>query len=127
MKAVNFFHTYGLWSLFSLTIAAWTGVLMRFGLIGYLPSWANNFIAVRHAHSHLMYFGWVTPALMALIASRLPELGGGRMSGTHLAIGLAFVTALLAYPPFLLLGYTPAAIGGVRLPLSMIMARKRSG
>ena len=27
------------------------------------------YVNVRHAHSHLMFFGWVTPALMGLIAA----------------------------------------------------------
>ncbi|MCS6826625.1 MAG: hypothetical protein NZ553_08445, partial [Caldilinea sp.] len=52
-------------ALAALTLAAWTGVLMRFGMIYGMPAWAQNFGAVRHAHSHLMYFGWVTLALMA--------------------------------------------------------------
>lgn len=108
-------------ALVFFVLAGLTGVIFRFGMAQGV-SFGLNLGFVRHAHSHTMYFGWVTPALMALIASRLPELGGGRMPKVNRAIGLAFVTALFAYPPFLLFGYTPAVIGGVRLPLSMIMA-----
>ena len=63
-------------SLGALVIAAWTGVLMRFGMVYGFPGWAQNFGAIRHAHSHLMYFGWVTLALMAMIWQRLPALTG---------------------------------------------------
>ena len=59
-----------------LTIAAATGVLLRFGLFMGMPGWALNYAAVRHAHSHLMYFGWVTLGLMALIWHFLPHLTG---------------------------------------------------
>jgi hypothetical protein len=60
----------------ALVLAAWTGVLMRFGMVYGFPTWAQNFGAVRHAHSHLMYFGWVTLALFALIWSDLPRHTG---------------------------------------------------
>ncbi|MCA9905416.1 MAG: hypothetical protein KC547_16285, partial [Anaerolineae bacterium] len=63
-------------SVLSLTIAAGAGVLLRFGLIKGMPGWAGNYSAVRHAHSHLMYFGWVTLGLMALIWHFLPGLTG---------------------------------------------------
>lgn len=69
-----------------------------------------------------MYFGWVTPALMGLIAYRLVALGYEGMQKAGPAIFLAFVTALLSYTPFLLYGYTPAMLGSARLPLSMIGA-----
>ena len=58
-------------------LAGLTGVLFRFGVAEGV-TFGFNLGYIRHAHSHTMYFGWVTPALMALIASRLPELGGGR-------------------------------------------------
>jgi len=43
-------------ALFAFAVAATTGVLLRFGLLYGLPSWAANYTAVRHAHSHLLYF-----------------------------------------------------------------------
>ena len=58
-------------ALFALALAADTGVLLRFGLIHGMPDWAQNYGAVRHAHSHLMYFGWVTLALMTIIWAEL--------------------------------------------------------
>ena len=75
---------------------------------------------VRHAHSHLMYFGWVTPALFALLARRLPDLGGEAMPRAGAVVGATFALALLAYPPFLLFGYAPAEVGAARLPLSVM-------
>jgi hypothetical protein len=47
-------------------LAASTGAFMRFAMILGFP-FGLMFTNVRHAHSHLMYFGWVTPALMGLI------------------------------------------------------------
>ncbi|MEP0546939.1 MAG: hypothetical protein ABJF88_08405 [Rhodothermales bacterium] len=112
---------------------AWRGALAVFVLAGLTGAFFRFAIAhggalgldlgnVRHAHSHLMYFGWATPALFALIAYRLPHLGGRPMPGAGLVIGATFVLALLAYPPFLLFGYAPAVIGDARLPLSVVAA-----
>lgn len=49
-------------------LAAAAGTLMRFGMIHGLPyGWQH--VNVRFAHTHLMSFGWATPALFALIGS----------------------------------------------------------
>ena len=102
-------------------LAGLTGAFFRFGTaqgttLGF--SLGN----IRHAHSHTMYFGWVTPALMGLIAYRLRELGAGSLPKLGPTVGLAFLTALVAYVPFLLFGYAPATFGETQLPLSMIAA-----
>ncbi|HBY94193.1 MAG TPA: hypothetical protein DEP84_09560 [Chloroflexi bacterium] len=103
-------------------LAGSTGALNRFWLAYGFPA-GLQFVNVRHAHSHLMYFGWVTPALMALIATRLPPLIGRTPSPwIRRTIGATLGLALLAYPPFLLFGYSVAEIGGRRLPLSVITA-----
>ncbi|MEZ4710446.1 MAG: hypothetical protein R3A44_24805 [Caldilineaceae bacterium] len=70
------YRLYSTISLLSLALAAGTGVLLRFGLVMGMPAWASNYGAIRHAHSHLMYFGWVTLGLMALIWRGLPGLTG---------------------------------------------------
>jgi hypothetical protein len=112
---------------------AWRGALALFVLAGLTGAFYRFALAhggtpgldltnVRHAHSHLMYFGWATPALMALVALRLPQLGGRHVPRIGVVIGAAFAAALLAYPPFLLFGYAPAVIGGARLPLSVVGA-----
>ncbi len=57
---------------------------------------------IRHAHTHVMYFGWVTPVVMLLM---LPEPA---RYGRHIMVLL--VLAVLAWAPFLLLGYKPLSI-----------------
>ncbi|MGA7306619.1 MAG: hypothetical protein WBW88_17205 [Rhodothermales bacterium] len=102
-------------------LAGLTGAFFRFATAGGF-SLGLSLGNIRHAHSHTMYFGWVTPSLMGLIAYRLAKLGYEGMRKVGPAIVLAFVTALLSYVPFLLYGYTPAVLGSTRLPLSMIGA-----
>lgn len=111
----------------------WRGALAFFVLAGLTGAFFRFAVAqgavfgfdlgnVRHAHSHAMYFGWVTPALMALIARRLPDLGARRIPKAGVVIGIAFATAVIAYPPFLLFGYAPVLIGAARLPLGAMTA-----
>ena len=112
---------------------AWRGALAVFVLAGATGAFFRFAVAhgmafgldlgnVRHAHSHLMYFGWATPALFALIARRLPELGGRPVSRVRAVLVAAFGLALLAFPPFLLYGYTSVAVGAARLPLGAMAA-----
>jgi hypothetical protein len=102
-------------------IAGSTGSLLRFGLLSGLPA-GLALVNVRHAHSHLMYFGWATPALMVLIVAWLPQLTGRKPSPRFFwVMGATIVVALLAYIFFLQFGYQVAQIGDRRLPLSVIM------
>jgi hypothetical protein len=104
------------------TIAAATGAWYRFGLLQGFP-WGLQLADVRHAHSHLMYFGWATPALMALIVHQLPRMTGRSVSiRFRWVIGLTLILALLAYPPFLLYGYRLAELGERQLPLAVMVA-----
>ncbi|MEZ4594977.1 MAG: hypothetical protein R3D55_28120 [Chloroflexota bacterium] len=117
-------HLLRLWwlSLALFVLAGSTGVLMRFGVTTGFP-WGLQFSNLRHAHSHLMYFGWVTPALMALISARLPIFVKRPLPPTiPRTIGLTLVFALLAYVPFLLFGYRSAPVAGHNLPLSVMAA-----
>ena len=103
-------------------LAGLTGASMRFGTIYGFP-WGLQFANVRHAHSHLMYFGWVTPAIMALMAASLPKVSERPLSSRfRWPIIVALIAGLLSYAPFLLYGYRPALIAGQRLPLSVITA-----
>lgn len=107
-------------ALLCFVLAASTGAGLRFSMIDGLP-WGLVFGNVRHAHSHLMYFGWVTPALVALIGVTLARQhivlrGGTAIASTLLALGLS------AYVPFLLSGYHLLPIGSAHLPLSMMAA-----
>ena len=111
-------------ALACFALAGLTGALYRFGLVLGLP-WGLDLTNVRHAHSHLMYFSWVTPALMSLMVARLPELlpDGWQVSTGRFRwpiIG-ALVLGLAAYPFFLLFGYQPVAVGSAQLPLAAIV------
>lgn len=102
-------------------IAGATGALFRFGLLYGLPT-GLQLVNVRHAHSHLMYFGWATPALIALVSTHLARVQGcPDASFRRLTVAMAGL-ALLAYVPFLLYGYQPVPMGGARLPLATIAA-----
>lgn len=78
---------------------------------------------VRHAHSHLMFFSWVTPALMLLLLAHLPPSRTGLQTGRRTMRRAALASLVLgfaSYPPFLLYGYGVAHIGALRMPLSVI-------
>ncbi|NNE71341.1 MAG: hypothetical protein HKN29_13385, partial [Rhodothermales bacterium] len=99
-------------SLAALVLAAATGTALRGMLhLGWpLPFELEN---VRHAHSHLMYFAWVTPALVLLIYRRLGLDPPTRILAVLLVLGFA------SYVPFLLTGYAFAQMGSMRLPISI--------
>lgn len=107
-------------ALASFALAGLTGALIRFWMLAGFPP-GISFVNVRHAHSHWMYFGWVTPALMALIAARLPGLTGRRMGrAPRIAIGMALALSMLTAAAFFAWGYQPVAFAGRRLPLAAI-------
>ena len=109
-------------SLACFALAALTGSLLRYGLLHGFP-WELQYLNVRHAHTHLMYFGWVTPALFALIGVAVARrLGRPLPLAFHASVAAALVGGLLAYPPFLMSGYQLTAVGDTRLPLSMMAA-----
>jgi hypothetical protein len=101
----------------AFALAALTGSSLRFGMLHGFPS-GLEFVNVRHAHSHLMYFSWVTPALMMLMMVALRGWGM-RVRGTGVA-GLALLAGLTTFVPFLLSGYGLLRVGSALVPLSMI-------
>lgn len=110
-------------ALFALALAVGTGLLLRFGLVMGMPAWARNYTAIRHAHSHLMYFGWVTLGLMALIWHFLPELTKRPLPrGVGLQMAISALLALLSFPAFWVNGYAPTQLGSAALPLGSIAA-----
>lgn len=103
-------------------VAAAAGSLLRFGVLHGIP-WGLQYLDVRHAHTHLMYFGWVTPALFALIGVAVARRTGRSLPRAYLpTVAAALAAGLLAFVPFLLSGYRPLPIGDARVPLSMIAA-----
>lgn len=110
-------------ALFAFVVAAATGALLRFGLGWGMPAWALNYTAIRHAHSHLMYFGWVSLALMALIWRFLSGYTGRNLPpSVHWQMGITAVLALLSFPAFWVNGYGLTRIGALSLPLGSITA-----
>lgn len=103
-------------------LAGSTGAWLRFGITTGFP-WGLQYTNIRHAHSHLMYFGWATPALMTLILTSLARIAPRPLPRAFRPIlDYTFIAAGLAYVAFLLFGYRPAPIGGNMLPLSVIAA-----
>jgi hypothetical protein len=109
-------------ALACFVIAGATGSLLRFGLLNGLPA-GLSLVNVRHAHSHLMYFGWVTPVLMLFIIIWTSRISG-RVISTRFrwVMGITIVVALLAYLMFIQYGYQAADFNGQRLPLSVFAA-----
>lgn len=109
-------------ALLCFSIAALTGVLFRATTL-----WPGlhelSLTNVRHAHSHLMFFGWVTPAFMLLVAARTAAMRGERVSrATGHVIGATLTLGVVSHPLFLRFGYSAATIGSARLPLSVMIA-----
>lgn len=110
-------------ALFCLALAASTGAVLRYGMVYGMPGWAANFTAVRHAHSHLMYFGWVTLALLALIWRGLPRLTGRTLSRwVPWQMAATALLALISFPAFWANGYGLTQIGPAQLPLGSMVA-----
>lgn len=109
-------------SLGCFLLAAFTGVLYRFGMIGYLPD-GLGLENVRHAHSHLMFFGWAVPFPLVIILRRFRDKMSEPTSGYRImrhSLFASLIFGLLAYPFFLFFGYHPVPVGSGTLPLSVI-------
>ena len=117
-------HDHLVWiaCVLAFTLAAATGALFRFG-VAYGFTGGLNFANVRHAHSHLMYFAWVTPALFHLISRRIEALTNSATPQiSHFGIGASLVLGFASYVPFLLFGYSSVSIGPLEVPPSVIIA-----
>ncbi len=99
---------------------------MRFGSIYGFPfdlQWAN----IRHAHSHLMFFSWVTPALMGMIFAQLPAFTGREINAANrkkinIIITLLIIFGLAAYAIFSVYGYSLVPIGDAQLPIAVMIS-----
>lgn len=104
----------------AFVVAGLAGTLMRFGMRYGLP-FDLELANVRFAHTHLMYFGWATPALFALVGALLVErTGRPPLRLERFATAGALLAAAVSFVPFALDGYGPTAAAGLRLPLSMV-------
>jgi hypothetical protein len=106
-------------ALLLFVLAGLTGALYRFG-IAYGMTGGLSLENIRHAHSHLMYMGWVTPVLFILIAAALGRGERSHERALRVVVGASLVAAMLTYPLFLLFGYRPIAIGTTMLPPAVI-------
>jgi len=114
-------RSYWYGALAAFVLAGATGAFLRFGLLYGMAG--LDYANVRHAHSHLMFFSWLTPSLMALMAAQLPGLTGRPLSPWFARlIPTAIALGLLAYVPFLLFGYRSVTVGGATLPPAVIAA-----
>lgn len=102
-------------TLAALALASVTGALLR-GALAFGWDLGASLVHVRHAHSHAMYFAWVTPAIFLLMARRAGALS---RPVVH-AIGAALLLGAITHPLFLRFGYSSVAIGDARLPLAAI-------
>lgn len=105
-------------SLACFALAAGTGTYYRFSLFTPLPGVLEY---IRHAHSHLMFFSWVTPPLMLLIGAYLTRRGVRPRGFTATALVTA-IGGLATYLPFLKSGYHLTPFAGKLLPISMVVS-----
>lgn len=111
-------------SLACFVLAASTGAYYRFSLVTRLPGVLEY---VRHAHSHLMFFSWITPPLILLVGAHLTSRGL-KARGFALTAALAAFGGLATYLPFLKSGYHLMSIGGSKpLPVSMLVSGANGG
>jgi hypothetical protein len=109
-------------SLLSFVIAALTGVIYRYGFLGPLPGWLH-LSNIRHAHSHLMFFNWITPPILIWMAASVITPGNQRSVRLFKICLYSMMTlGSLSWPFFLLYGYRPVAIGSASLPIAAMLS-----
>lgn len=112
-------------SLACFIVAGLTGFLYRLGMVGWLPASLGLALDnIRHAHSHLMFFGWAVPFPLVILLDYILTRGAQArgISWMKYSLSGALLFGILAYPFFLFYGYRPVAIGSASLPLSVILS-----
>lgn len=111
-------------SIACFVLAALTGFLYRLGMMGWVPG-ELSLGNIRHAHSHLMFFGWAVPLPLYIIMRKIVHKTDGvakGFNGMRYSIAAVLFFGLAAYPFFLFYGYRPVAIGSTSLPFSVIFS-----
>jgi len=109
-------------SLFSFVIAGLTGFIYRYGFIMPLPGWLH-LDNIRHAHSHLMLFNWITPPILVWMAASVIPAGNSRVAGRFkICLYAMMITGFLSWPFFLLYGYRAVPIGSASLPIAAMLS-----
>lgn len=116
-------------SLLSFIIAILTGFLFRAGM--FYPVGENLSLAnIRHAHSHLMFFNWISPPIMGYMMNRLlsnrSDLSDAdilsEIKASHICLYTMLFLGFLSYPFFLYYGYQSVQLGSSMLPLAAIIS-----
>src|SRR5690625_2951226 len=79
-----------------------------------------NLVYVRHGHSHLMYFGWITPVWMPGVVALNITLSSDA-DAKRVMIGV-LIAAAASYPMFLFFGCSLRQIGSVEIPVAVIVS-----
>ncbi len=111
-------------SIACFLLAGLTGFLYRLGMMGWVPG-ELSLGNIRHAHSHLMFFGWAVPLPLYIIMQKVVREAGDMDKGfSWMKYSIAWILffGLMAYPFFLFYGYRPVAMGSATLPFSVIFS-----
>lgn len=82
-----------------------------------------GFANIRHAHSHLMFFNWITPPVLAWMVVVIAKNKHSRvLKQFWYCLCTMIVLGFLSYPFFLLYGYQAVPIGSLSLPLAAILS-----
>jgi len=111
------------WAFLCFVVAGLTGFLYRVGFVTGLPD-GCNLINIRHAHSHLMFFGWASFFPLYFIYLELISKNCSTLCKKILKVALTtiMVLGLVSFVSFLLWGYKPVSIGSANIPLSAILS-----
>ena len=107
--------------LLTFSLAVFTGTLFRWTFIGDIPAMLQQG-NIRHAHSHLMFFGWVTLLPFLFLTYEFARSLPAKSRHLYSVCGWLFWLGLATWPAFLLYGYDPVPIGGMRLPFSVMLS-----
>lgn len=95
--------------------------MYRLGMLTTLP-FDLTLTHVRHAHSHLMFFNWVTPIPMLLIASNVTSVAPEAVKSFKRCLFSMMAIGFAAFPFFFLYGYQSVPLGSAELPVSVILS-----
>lgn len=111
------------WAILSFIIAGLTGFIFRLGFVISLPTgW--DLSNIRHAHSHLMFFGWASFLPLYFIYTEIVSEHCSALSKRIIESSFWIIMGfgLLSFVTFFLWGYKPVLIGSAKIPLSAILS-----
>ena len=87
-----------------------------------LPEWLH-LGNIRHAHSHLMLFNWITPPILIWMAAEVIRTEDKQsIRKIKQCIYLMMILGFLSWPFFLFFGYRPVPIGSANLPVAAMLS-----